>query len=420
LERQFARDPGGVTEQLLDRWRTHRHAVLAEVIVALPGVKLGEHDVLSLKRAWREPEVRAVAEVTAALFSLPPRDARAVFRRRSAWQDDPRVVNVLLHHLEVRPARFEGTRALPFWGDVLRFLATVPMQGLHDRLHALQERVPAFDPLLPALVRWRPAAVEASEPVELAELEVWLERLHDREGSLLEAFLRDPTDLTALAVLGDQLLEDDDPRGAAIAAGMAGAGEVQPTPAQRRRWLGVLAALVRSPVFRRGFVVSGVLRAEVPAGVRDADEWRTLEHLDLGSATRGPDAAVLSSLTSVRFRATRLPVLHPLATLNTVRRVEVELASFAWLSHVLAWDTAAALSVRVDQMLLRVPHTGRSFELEAAGTLDVNRLRPLLRGLGWQPCELVLQPGGVAALGPLAAACAREFPDVALRLGPVG
>ncbi len=170
-------------------------------------------------------------------------------------------------------------------------------------LAALRERFPGDAPALPsgaaaalAEVLRRIEALPARLPVEEAAVAPVSEG--DPE-ALMAAVLAAPDDDAIRLVLADALQERGDPRGELISLQIARAkGPPDPRALKRERallnanaktWLGPLAAVVRGPVFERGFLDACTVEMKTKAAAiteGDHPEWATVRAITFVRTSR--------------------------------------------------------------------------------------------------------------------------------------
>ncbi|MCA9568593.1 MAG: hypothetical protein KC656_12160, partial [Myxococcales bacterium] len=300
----------GVLHELVGRWRDCRHPELAGLIAVLdrggPPLPPGGEPVVALKRVWRAGDVRTVRAAVDGLFLVGPEVARALFARRPGWLDDPRTVDALLHGLRTLPATFGSVRALGFWGEALRYLASSGDPRVAPALAALDlgVRSPVGGLVAQLRPRWPD---EVAEPDGLDALRAWrvaLGEVADPVAELLAAVHERPADAAPRAVLADRLQEAGDPRGEAIARGLAGLSSSALDREHGDRWLDGLGPQVARAVCVGGFVervtlrVGATLDPSLPA-------WRTVRCVDLAGRTDASELlAALPLLAEIRGAST--------------------------------------------------------------------------------------------------------------------
>ncbi|MEZ4323118.1 MAG: hypothetical protein R3F61_36970 [Myxococcota bacterium] len=309
LEDRWARGDPAVLPELVALWRVHRHPDLAALVQALsgpahpPAGSTRAERAHALRSAWRDPPSADLPGLLAGLFRVDPDTARLLMARRDPWLDDPRVVGALLDALAAPPPGFGSAVALGFWGEVVRWLRSVPDPTIGARLAAIAPRSWAPATPLHGLVHAVPAPEhpDPSDPPELDALRGWLGRTR-RSGVtaevLLAAVYADPADRAARDVLADHLQEAGDPRGLAIARERAGRSARALADQHGASWLGAIAPMVARASFLGGFADRVVLRP----GPLDPTlpEWRTVRIVHVSGRTdAGPLLAVLPLLEAV-------------------------------------------------------------------------------------------------------------------------
>ncbi|HEU0029310.1 MAG TPA: hypothetical protein VFQ53_01670 [Kofleriaceae bacterium] len=354
--------------RLLDAWRATRDPALEPAIVDLGAELAHVRGPLRVPadddREWLLVAARDDPADTDRLLDCPwPAGVavRARFEalvRRSA---DPRYARV-----EAIAAAYRDDRD-PVWSD----------PAVEAAVKRLATRVPATGAADPALCAEADAALV---PVR-------------RRVLLLDAYLANPDDEAALAVLADALVEAGDPRGelialeTAIANGTASSKAAERAPTllyeHRDRWLEPLPDVGRAQ-FERGFPVSLVCEPRVDgrlAAAVEHREWATLRELVV--------AVPHLDLTPLVRRMPRLRLLvntwrEPLEQLATSGEVFPALRTIGSFDHWVPRTLAAfpQLAVVGGQLSPSEAHTEDA--LRAAARIDL----PVLVFLNVRPYQL--------------------------------
>ncbi len=170
-------------------------------------------------------------------------------------------------------------------------------------------------------------------------------------------------DAAAVAVLVDELLAEQDPRGEFMALQLARA-DVRRSETLLKRfghlWVGAAAPALARVHFERGVMTRAELREDVPLETLTAPEWSTLEELHSGEASAADYARVLA-----------------LAALPGLRRVETG---------------CDVVITALERRGVPVDYAALSFELDSQLPVALHRLKALnVRHLGLPDDPLLLE-----------------------------
>ncbi len=307
---------------LLDAWRELRHPAIAETIDSVSELvtkdvppiagKLLKDKVAMWNARAKAADPADFGVLARSLFLVNSgKDVGEHLEQLAAWPADPRLAT-LCHRL-AREIPFTSTSARPFWRSLFAVIPKVgdprtkgvldamdagfakTFEGREDYLSYLPNQTKKIraalagtfeqaldEQTLQALQAMRGLVAHRSAPTHGAE----------QIESLFQAVYDDPTSDAPREVLGDALLEANDPRGEFLVLQLAEARGRTLTREEKRRekelleehaetWLGPLAGWIRKGdrVFRRGFVAECVVKSSGRhAGpFPEVDAWATVE-----------------------------------------------------------------------------------------------------------------------------------------------
>jgi len=402
----------------------------AEVAIDKNDLRAALHALLE---AWRDARIPKLADVIERVAeelarTLPPIKARALPDRIAAWSiamigneqppkkldqatflveaylrwpDDPRIATAIIAYVESPGVMTDAGLAL-----VDRLLARLAeigdVRGLPRlQAHLASKRSPERHPRLLETI----AALELVTPPSLEpEAEELLARIAQvfapRTGTasaedLLAAIYAAPADRATVAVFGDWLAAQGDPRGEFIALQLqrdAGALDAKAEAREKKllaehgaKWAGALAKWFRSEDrrFERGFFAGGRLRDGYPDDMLADPAWSMVRVLELGPslerlAGQLVDRPELRSLRALGVvtepfaeqlaagdPASTIEELHwiprddadrttgPLATFAGLPSIRV-LAPWGSADQLLSWCTVAPVIERLQRVILGV------------------------------------------------------------------
>jgi uncharacterized protein (TIGR02996 family) len=298
----------------IERWRTYRHAVLADLVDAIaakcePAVLVGRSKA-AFQKAWlalgkqavASHDAGAIAALADGLVKSLPGGEPSALRRAAAGMErprsmlkrlavlaqcgsDPRIATALLEHVIVK-APFTVDEVAAVYGPVLALLIEQADERSIARLRALAAspvaktqtirnyfaiELPKAANAIEKRLKKRPDFIDEQRARSLlAQLgakppDVFVAQ---RPALDVDALIADcvahPDDDAPREVLADALLEREDPRGEFIQLQLRDArGELDETERKRmaqiqrkheKAWLGDLTRVTKLRVFRRGFV----------------------------------------------------------------------------------------------------------------------------------------------------------------------
>lgn len=303
-------------EALVRAWQKTPAPELEDAIVALdgaPGDFTGNTD--DFRAAAKKATAAERGPLLAALTKGTLADVQARLEVVASWSRDPRTSRVLVDLLSRVPWSSDSSKRA--WTAAFAL-----MEAQHDeRFVRLATELPSKWKVRATMQKWLEnafarsvaritpitAALTTEEQRALARVVKAFARQAPKkpapprgEGDLLAAVYATPTDDAPRHVLADLLLEQNDPRGAFIAAQLAGDVKANKLlKAHAKEWLGALAPVLGADVvFRRGFPAEGRTKFRHQADAEKygaRPEWATFETLEWGTPTpipAGQEAAV--------------------------------------------------------------------------------------------------------------------------------
>jgi uncharacterized protein (TIGR02996 family) len=286
--------------ELLEIWARTRDPRVGTLIERLSprGLPISAGTRAVLETRWLELASKHEPRDLPALLAtaMPARWAEALRRllALSLWPPDPRLATFFTQLAVENP--HQTVASMPYHDRLYELLAATGDPRVAARLKvAAPAPLPRLDEL-----RWRAIqAIDRLPPEPLGPDELNLVTRVEAEqaerpdaGALLREVLAHPADDGPRAVLGDFLVEQEDPRGELIQLQLA-RSEGRDTPATRRRekylltqfgarWLGTLAVAVSDDRQRweRGFLAACHVVPNHTAGLVGDEGWATVEEID--------------------------------------------------------------------------------------------------------------------------------------------